>query len=172
MLVVSDTSPLRALHHLGLVHVIPSLYSESFIPPAVAAELNAGSPSFPAINVGQFPFLQIKAPNQVDPALLGRWELDRGESEAISLAVELGADTLLVDELKARRVASSIGIQIVGVLGLLIDAKRRSMITAVRPLADRLRRDQVPHLGRVVRPRMQTCEGVNACPAYGRLTLR
>jgi hypothetical protein len=46
-------------------------------------------------------------------------QLDSGEQEAITLALELQADALLIDELKGRKAAKQHGLKIVGVLGVL-----------------------------------------------------
>jgi uncharacterized protein len=59
--------------------------------------------------------------------------LHRGEREAIALAGERGAQ-LLVDDLRARRIASSLGIEVVGTLRILADAKRRKLVGPVRPI--------------------------------------
>jgi predicted nucleic acid-binding protein len=42
--VVSDTSPIRCLDHLGLLEILPSLFGEVLIPPAVAEELREPGP--------------------------------------------------------------------------------------------------------------------------------
>ena len=61
-------------------------------------------------------------------------ELDIGESEAIALALEIGADQILLDERKAREFAATKGLNLTGVLGILVAAKSRGLIPKVRPL--------------------------------------
>lgn len=83
-------------------------------------------------------WLEVRGPrdgNRVASLLL---ELDRGESEAIALAIEVGTTELLIDESDGRQVARRLGLEPVGVIGLLIRAKVRGHVPAVLPLLDRL----------------------------------
>ena len=64
--------------------------------------------------------------------------MQAGEIAALSLAVELRADAVLMDELAGRRAAVSLGLRPVGLLGILLDAKERRLIPALAPLLDRL----------------------------------
>lgn len=69
-----------------------------------------------------------------------RSQLDPGESEAIALAREVGgATTLIIDERRGRRVAKSLGLQVIGSAGLLVTAKDLGLISTVEPLLIRLR---------------------------------
>ena len=51
-------------------------------------------------------------------------ELDRGEAEAIVLAEESKAEYLLMDEKHGRSVAEARGLTVVGLLGVLLMAKK------------------------------------------------
>jgi predicted nucleic acid-binding protein len=76
--------------------------------------------------------------NRVLVAALER-DLDRGEAEAIALACEVGASLVLLDEREGRRTALRLGLRCAGVVGVLLEAKERGMVEAVRPLLDALR---------------------------------
>jgi predicted nucleic acid-binding protein len=65
-------------------------------------------------------------------------QLDPGESEAIALALDINADLLLIDERRGRAEANRLGIRITGLLGVLVEAKQRSLIPVVQPLMDDL----------------------------------
>jgi predicted nucleic acid-binding protein len=66
-------------------------------------------------------------------------DLDRGEAHSIALALELNADIVLVDEKEGRRAARRQGLQVVGVVGILLEAKAQKRIEELRPLLDSLR---------------------------------
>ena len=67
-----------------------------------------------------------------------RSELDAGEAEAIALAQEVKADVVLLDERDARRVAMRLGLNVLGTVGLLIEAKRAGRLSSVREQLDAL----------------------------------
>jgi len=64
--------------------------------------------------------------------------LGPGEREAICLALEQNASWLIVDELPARRLATVLGVPVVGTIGFLVAAKQRGLVTEIRSLLDAL----------------------------------
>jgi hypothetical protein len=56
-----------------------------------------------------------------------------GENEVISLGLELSALRLIVDERPARRLAASLGLAVIGTIGLLLAAKDRGLLAKIRP---------------------------------------
>jgi uncharacterized protein len=64
--------------------------------------------------------------------------LDAGEANAIALALELQADDLLIDERLGRQEAVRLGLSIIGILGVLLVAKQRSLIPQVQLVMDAL----------------------------------
>jgi len=63
-------------------------------------------------------------------------ELDEGESEAIALAHQLKADLLLLDERQGRAVASRLGLKFIGLLGILVEAKKNGFLPSIKPVLD------------------------------------
>lgn len=136
-IVISDTSPIRALHHLNLLHLLRDFFGTILVPPAVVRELEQGKGTEGLLSLPEF--IRVESPSDTDRVAALRNELDAGESEAIALAIEIRADLLLVDERKATRVALASGLQTIGVLGLLLRGKREGHIAAVLPCVEQLR---------------------------------
>jgi predicted nucleic acid-binding protein len=120
------------------VDLIERLYTTALVPPAVAGELAVASRLLPPLLISDYPFLLLTKPRDLAQVQTLAYQLDPGESEAIALAIELRADTILIDESRGRKIATRHGLRTVGVLGLLVRAKRAGHITAVSPLIDEL----------------------------------
>jgi len=75
-------------------------------------------------------------PHELTPALTTA--LGAGEATAIALARSRPSATLLMDDWIGRRVARSLGLPVMGVLGLLAAAKQRGFVARVRPLLEQL----------------------------------
>jgi len=138
LIVVSDTSPIRALEFLGLLPILNDLFDRVLIPPAVRDELNSPLPRFDAVNLSNYDFIEVQAPqdrNQVEQLLR---TLDRGEAEALALALETGSRLILMDERRGRATAAQHGVVALGALGVLLRAKVRGRIPAIRPLIEKL----------------------------------
>jgi predicted nucleic acid-binding protein len=137
MIVVSDTSPILSLALIGRLDLLRELYGSIVIPEAVRQEIMATDQSG-AREVSQADWI-ITRPIDPDVALkLLRREVDRGEAEAIGLALQLKADVLLIDERKARSLAQYLDLNVVGLLDVLQEAKQRQLITTIKPVLDDL----------------------------------
>jgi uncharacterized protein len=67
-------------------------------------------------------------------------QLDRGECEAIQLAMDVHADFLLIDERRGRKIATERGIIVVGILGILIESYRRGHVQNPVEILEQLRK--------------------------------
>lgn len=119
--------------------MIPSLYGEVYIPPAVASELAVPVSHLPPMMVDRMPFLRVQSPTNREQVQKLQDALNAGEAEAIALAVEVRADALLIDEAKGRRLAIELGVRPIGLLGVLSLAKTRGFVPAIRPMIEQLR---------------------------------
>jgi predicted nucleic acid-binding protein len=137
--VVSNTSPIINPAMVGCLDLLKQLYTFILIPDAVYDEivlLGAGLPG--AVEVQTEPWFRRQT--ITDTALLARLRahLDEGEAAALTLAAEVKADLLLLDERAARRHAFSLGLRCAGLLGILLAAKRAGLLSNIKPVLDDL----------------------------------
>ena len=118
MIVVADTSPINYLVQIGEPDLLHRLYREVIVPAAVVRELRAAkTPEVVRAWIEQAPFwVRIADPVEL---LEGLSFLDAGEHQAISLAIRLQADLLLIDEQTGRREARRLNLGVTGTLGVL-----------------------------------------------------
>lgn len=140
MIVISDTSPITSLSAIGQLDLLRQLYSKILIPEAVYQELTGTETPVPgSTEVQTFDWIKVWQVTNLAlvTTLLGQ-QLDKGECEAITLAIELNAELLLIDERRGRAEADRLGLRITGLLGVLVEAKQKGFILAVKPLLDDL----------------------------------
>jgi uncharacterized protein len=128
--VISDARPLIALEQIGHLDLLKSLFSAVLVPPAVVREIA------PTVRLPAWVSERTLA-QPIGPQIL-RTALGPGESEAISLALEIGAQWVILDERPARRLAQALGLPVIGTLGVLLASKRRGLLPTVRPCLDAL----------------------------------
>jgi len=124
MIIVSDTSAITSLLQIGRLEILPTLYQDVIIPQEVGDELRRFHAALP-------PFIRVL--NVTDRTRLAKLEteLDRGEAAAISLMLEGKGDLLLMDERRGRKVAIREGLAVVGVIGVLLEARQRGIIASL-----------------------------------------
>lgn len=139
MIVVSNTSPITNLAAVNQLNLLQQLYNSIIIPEAVYQELtNVGTIVPGSTEVQTLGWIQMQLVTDRSTVTSLQLELDDGEAEAIALATELKADLLLLDERRGYQIASRYGLKVKGVLGVLIAAKSRGLIPAVKPVLDDL----------------------------------
>jgi predicted nucleic acid-binding protein len=128
-LVISDATPLRYLVLIGAAELLPALYGEVLVPESVASEL--GHPHTPEAvwNWMARPpaWLQIVSLKALPPMTLAA-DLDRGEYDAIRLALDRNADLVLMDDREGVEEARRLGLTVTGTLGILDRAAERNLI--------------------------------------------
>lgn len=133
--VVIDTGPLILLAKIDMLPLLTRLSYQFVAPQEVIDELEAGHElGHQAVDVSWLRVLSLKTPI---PELV-RATLDKGEAAAIQLALESGIRRVCIDDLHGRRIAKAVGLDVVGVLGVLGKAKRLGHIPAIAPYIDKL----------------------------------
>jgi len=134
-LVIADSGPIFSLALLDKLNILSDLFDDVKIPQAVWKEITNDNTKADYQKI--FDFFKDKTCN-----ISGINELifvmDYGESESLILYKELQADFLLIDDKKARRIAESININCIGVLGLLSVANDKGLIISLKPVFETL----------------------------------
>ncbi len=133
MIVVADTSPLNYLAVTGDLSLLPALFHDVLIPPAVAAELSHDAAPEPSRALVRNPpaWLSVRQPLRatIEAVRSDGARLGAGEIEAIALAKDVHADLLLMDERPATKVARDRHrLRVTGLLGVLKLAAVRDLI--------------------------------------------
>ena len=125
--VVSDSACLIGLERIGQLDLLPKLFAEIFVPPAVATEFGV-----------RLNWLKIQAPTDAAEVAAFQSLVDEGEGEAIALAKQLGCEVIL-DDLQARKLAARQKVACIGLLGVLIRAKDAGLVKEIRSRIEALR---------------------------------
>ena len=136
MLVVSNTSPLSNLAVIGRLEFVRKQFKQVCVPSAVRLELRALSHAAGQSELAnafadgwlvEFPIPQdAPYPDAVR-------HLDKGETEAIRLALARKADCVLIDEKEGRKAAAQLALEFSGAVGVLIAARQKGWIPALKP---------------------------------------
>ena len=135
---VADSGPLIFLARIDLLNLLPELFAEILIPPEVRDEVIVRGRNHPGADaVSQAKWLTVREP---DPRLVKSLSIlvDAGEAEAIALAQSIEDCTVLLDDLRARKIAQRLDIKQIGTVGLLLRAKKRGLLETIRPHLDAL----------------------------------
>jgi hypothetical protein len=138
MIVVSDTSCIGYLLMIDNLRLLKDNFNQIIIPEAVRLELLNLSSKY---NVKRFldeRWVEVMSIHQSILFDQLSKQLDERESEAIVLCKDLNADLLLIDERKGTSIARSLGINTIGILGVLLLSKRKGIISSVHPVLNKL----------------------------------
>jgi predicted nucleic acid-binding protein len=127
-IVISDTSTLILLQKINELDILLKIYGELYTTPEIAAEYGEKLPDWIVIQ----PVKDKKYQRFLET------QIDLGEASALALAAEFEDVLLLVDDLKARKLATKLMFKTTGTLGIIHKAKQLSIIPKVKPLIDKL----------------------------------
>ena len=140
MIIICDTSALSALLRIDQLQILGNLYGQIIIPPKVYEELlPLAAMGIDVAGLRSLEWLQIRHLTNFDLFNQLIVDLDEGEAQAISLAVELKADWLIIDELDGREKARQLSVPVIGIGGVLVLAKKKGILVSVKTILDRLR---------------------------------
>ena len=136
---VVNASPLIFLAQADRLEFLQHKASEILVPAAVAAEIRQHGATDPAVQaLEKERWLKVvEAP--VVPPRIQAWDLGPGESSVLAFAMAHQPITAIIDDLSARRCATTFQIPVSGTLGLVLTAKKQGRIPLARPVLEQLR---------------------------------
>lgn len=128
--IIADTSVLIVFSKIDAMGLLQRMYGAVIVTPEVVDEYGAVLPSWISVRVA------------VDKKYVDllRTQVDAGEASAIALGIEFKGALLLLDDLKARKLALSLGLRITGTLGVILKARERGVIRDVVPYIEKIRK--------------------------------
>ena len=130
--VVADASALIALGWVDQLELLPALFGRILVPPAVAAEATHRGSALPS-------WCHVHPLGRPINPRVSAARLGPGETEVISLGLELEDAWLILDDAAARALARNLELHVLGTAAVLLEAKSAGLIPLVRPVLDALR---------------------------------
>lgn len=127
--IISDTSCFIILSKIDELDLLQKLYGVIFTTSVIAEEFGEELPDW------------VKIQDSTDKFRIQILEIqiDKGESSAIALALEIPESTLILDDIKARKIAQGLGLNFTGTIGIIIKAKLQSIIPSIKPFIEKIK---------------------------------
>lgn len=139
-MIISNTTPLINFSAIKRLDILEKLFEKITIPLAVQKELEDKQNLFPNVkHIFNSNFINIKEIQNQDLYKTLKIDLDEGEAEAITLAIESNSGLLLLDEIAGRNLAEYHGLSFSGSIGCLVLAKKNGIIMSIKALLDEMR---------------------------------
>ncbi|MEA3282798.1 MAG: DUF3368 domain-containing protein [Euryarchaeota archaeon] len=139
-MIIADSTPLINFAAIHRPDVLEQLFERIVIPEAVETKLLEKGKRYPsAKELKRANFIDVIRINDLALCNSLKIDLDRGEAEVITLALEQNAELLLLDEIAGRTVAKFHNIPFTGSIGCLVEAKRTEIIPEIKPFPDAIR---------------------------------
>jgi predicted nucleic acid-binding protein len=127
--IISDTSCFIVLTNINEMNLLQKVYGNVITTEIIAAEFGQPLPEW----------VKIRQVNDKNLQRVLEMQIDKGEASAIALAIETPYSTVIIDDQKARKIAERLGMNITGTIGVIIKAKERGIIPAIRPYIEKIR---------------------------------
>jgi predicted nucleic acid-binding protein len=127
-IIIADTSCLILLSKIEELELLKKLYQNIIVTPEIVAEYGEKLPSW---------FTVENVVNKQKQAELEQ-KVDRGEASAIALSLENQNSTVILDDVKARKLAEKLNIDFTGTLGIIIKAKLKNIIPSIKPILKKI----------------------------------
>ncbi len=127
--IISDTSCFIILSKIEALDLLQKIYGQIITTSDIAEEFGEILPEWVIIK---------NASDSYKQKIL-ELQLDKGESSAIALAIEMPESILILDDFKARKIAQQLGLTITGTIGVIVKAKLTGKIPSIKPYLDKIK---------------------------------
>jgi len=127
--IITDTSCLVLLEKIDELNILQKLFNTICITDIIAEEFGSELPVW----------IQKKEVKDKKYQQILETTVDPGETSAIALALQIHGK-LILDDMKARRLASELSIDFTGTLGVLVEAKKSGYISLLRDVLYRIKK--------------------------------
>lgn len=127
--IISDTSCLIILSKIGELDLLYRVYGQIITTADIADEYGENLPDW----------ITIEAVKDKSRQQILELQIDKGESSAIALALEIPDSVLILDDYKARRIAKQLGLSHTGTIGIIIKAKLNGTIPSIKPYIEKIK---------------------------------
>lgn len=143
---VVDASPFIVLALSGWLDLLRLAGESIVVPRQVEREVLRPSVADAAVEAMRtLPWLEVVEAGE-PPEAVGTYHLDAGEEAVLTWAFAHPGTVAILDDRRGRRVARALGIPVTGTLGLVVEARRRGVIPAARPVVEQLLQRTAWHL--------------------------
>ena len=127
--IISDTSCFIILSKINELDLLKKVYGQIFTTPDIVEEFDEMLPEW----------VIVENVSDKSKQRILELQIDRGESSAIALALEMPKSTLILDDFKARKLAQQLGIPFTGTIGVIIKAKLNGIIPSIKPYLEKIK---------------------------------
>lgn len=127
--IISDTSCFIILSNIGELELLHKAYGQILTTIDIATEYGEPLPEWIEIGIVKDKYRQT----------LLEMQIDKGESSAIALALEIPGSTVILDDYKARKIAGQLGITYTGTIGVIIKAKKKGILPSIKPILEKIK---------------------------------
>ncbi|MGM0411444.1 MAG: DUF3368 domain-containing protein [Bacillota bacterium] len=127
--IISNTSCLIVLDNIGMLDILKELYGKIFTTNEVSEEFGKSIPDW----------IEVKTLSDLKYFNLMKNFVDPGEASTIALSVEMDDNKIILDDLKARKLAQKLNIEITGTIGVLIKARQKDIVKSSSSVMNKLK---------------------------------
>lgn len=136
-MILSNSTPMINFSAIDRMDILQHLFGKIYIPSAVSDELFVKGKNYPSAEpLRKARFIEVLEVKNTMLADAFKKDLDAGEAEVIALSMGMKPELILLDEVAGRMIAEFYKISLTGSIGCLVEAKRRGIVSTIRPLLD------------------------------------